>query len=74
MNSLLPGNPEILHNLAISKISMQKKEEALKFAEITQSLCPDCEETQSIINFLKIKTDEKSSALVNLVSELTIKD
>ncbi|WP_298530935.1 glucosamine-6-phosphate deaminase [uncultured Algibacter sp.] len=38
-------------NIAVSD------EEALKFAEITQSLCPDCEETQSIINFLKIKTD-----------------
>ena len=38
-------------NIAVSD------EEALKFAEITQSLCPNCEETQSIINFLKIKTD-----------------
>ncbi len=38
-------------NIAVSD------EEALKFAEITQTLCPNCEETQSIINFLKIKTD-----------------
>lgn len=38
-------------NIAVSD------EEALKFAEITQALCPDCDETQSIINFLKIKTD-----------------
>ena len=38
-------------NIAVSD------EEALKFAEITQSLCPNCDETQSIINFLKIKTD-----------------
>ncbi|GGZ85807.1 glucosamine-6-phosphate deaminase [Algibacter mikhailovii] len=38
-------------NIAVSD------EEALKFAEITQNLCPDCEETQSIINFLKIKTE-----------------
>ena len=38
-------------NIAVSD------EEALKFAEITQTLCPNCEETQSIINFLKLKTD-----------------
>lgn len=38
-------------NIAVSD------EEALKFAEITQTLCPNCEETQGIINFLKIKTD-----------------
>jgi glucosamine-6-phosphate deaminase len=38
-------------NIAVSD------EEALKFAEITQALCPNCEDTQSIINFLKIKTD-----------------
>ncbi|GAA4942555.1 glucosamine-6-phosphate deaminase [Algibacter agarivorans] len=38
-------------NIAVSD------EEALKFAEITQTLCPDCEETQSIINFLKLKTE-----------------
>jgi glucosamine-6-phosphate deaminase len=38
-------------NIAVSD------DEALKFAEITQSLCPDCDETQNIINFLKIKTD-----------------
>ena len=38
-------------NIAVSD------EEALKFAEITQTLCPDCDETQSIINFLKIKTE-----------------
>tara|TARA_R110002049_G_scaffold90686_2_gene227093 strand:- start:8877 stop:10805 length:1929 start_codon:yes stop_codon:yes gene_type:complete len=38
-------------NIAVSD------EEALKFAEITQTLCPNCKETQSIINFLKIKTD-----------------
>jgi len=37
-------------NIAVSD------EEALKFAEITQTLCPDCEETESIINFLKLKT------------------
>ena len=38
-------------NIAVSD------EEALKFAEITQSICPNCEVTKSIINFLKIKTD-----------------
>lgn len=38
-------------NIAVSD------EEALKFAEITQTLCPNCEETQSIINFLKLKTE-----------------
>ena len=37
-------------NIAVSD------EEALKFAEITQTLCPDCEETENIINFLKLKT------------------
>ena len=37
-------------NIAVSD------EEALKFAEITQSICPNCEVTKSIINFLKIKT------------------
>ena len=38
-------------NIAVSD------EEALKFAEISKSLCSECEKTQSIINFLKIKTD-----------------
>lgn len=38
-------------NIAVSD------EEALKFAEVTQTLCPDCKETQSIIKFLKIKTE-----------------
>ncbi|MFV9551750.1 glucosamine-6-phosphate deaminase [Algibacter sp. PT7-4] len=38
-------------NIAVSD------EEALKFAEITQTLCPNCQDTHSIINFLKLKTD-----------------
>ncbi|WP_372753446.1 glucosamine-6-phosphate deaminase [Mariniflexile sp.] len=38
-------------NIAVSD------EEALKFAEITQKLCPDCQDTQSIITFLKTKTE-----------------
>ncbi|XCF05957.1 glucosamine-6-phosphate deaminase [Tamlana crocina] len=37
-------------NIAVSD------EDALKFAEITQSLCPDCSETQNIISFLSSKT------------------
>lgn len=37
-------------NIAVSD------EEALKFAEITQSLCPKCDETKDIVNFLKTKT------------------
>lgn len=38
-------------NIAVSD------QDTLKFAEITQTLCKDCEDTNSIIEFLKIKTD-----------------
>jgi len=44
-------------NIAVSD------EEALKFAEVTQTLCPDCKETQSVIKFLKNKTKNDVDSL-----------